>query len=132
MQVQASEIKVYISSAKCTLYTLLFWAKCKTKCTSEVADVLYIALMHCTLTIANTGVDVDEGRFLVVYDTTTYDRITVLTKRAKYGPYTTVSMPFTVVYVIVNGRKLSLTIVVIIDLGIFLLTKVKFSNFTIN
>jgi hypothetical protein len=46
---------VYKVLTKCTVYTLLFCTKCKVACTTDVVDVLYILVMLCTLTIANTA-----------------------------------------------------------------------------
>ena len=50
--------------------------------------------------------------FFAVYDTASYGRNTVQAKRVIYGTYTTVILPFTDVYVIVNGSVRSFTIVV--------------------
>ena len=55
--------------------------------------------------------------FFAVYDTASYDRNTVHTKRVIYGPYTVVILSVTAVYVIVDGSLRSFTIVVMIDLG---------------
>ncbi len=48
---------------------------------------------------------------------TIYDRNTVDMKRVLYGPFKIVIITITVGYVNVNGRILSFTIVVSIDLG---------------
>ena len=55
--------------------------------------------------------------FFAVYDTASYDRNPVHTKRVIYGPYTVVILSITTGYVIVNVRMRSFTVVVMIDLG---------------
>jgi hypothetical protein len=47
------EAKCDSFSSKCRMYTLLFSAKCKTECISQVADVLYILILVGTPAIAN-------------------------------------------------------------------------------
>ena len=56
-------------------------------------------------------------KYTIVYGTAIYGRNTVPTKRVIYGPYTVVSMPFTVVYVNVYGCIRPFTVVVLLDLG---------------
>jgi len=56
-------------------------------------------------------------KYTIVYGTAIYGRSTVPTKRVIYGPYTVVSMPFTVVYVNVYGCIRPFTVVVLLDLG---------------
>ena len=55
--------------------------------------------------------------YIVVYDTAIYDRNTVASKRAIYGPYTVVIIACTAVYAGINGCVRPFTVAVIIHLG---------------
>ena len=56
--------------------------------------------------------------YFTVYVSQKYDRNTGHMKRVIYGAFTVVIIPFTNVYISVNARIRSFTIVVIVDLGI--------------